>query len=280
MANIVPDTQPHFAPTLAAGGFVFVSGQLGFTARGVIEGDLVQQTRQCLDNLEALLAPHGLTRQDVVKTTVWLRNEADFPAYNQAYGDFFGAHRPTRSTLICALARPEAVVEIEAIALVRPAGDACQAEARTGTAAARTVGGVAVMALALAFALNAGAPAKADPVADRKAILKAFGAATPGPMLQGKEPFDLAKVQAALETYQRGARTLPRLFPSTPSTTPSDALPEVWKSKADFESRFAKLAVDARAARGAIRDEASFRAEFPKVLANCRGCHDTYRAKK
>lgn len=121
MATNIPDTQPHFSPTLEANGFVFVSGQFGMDAAGRIEGDVAEQTTRCLGVVESLLAARGLTRRDIVKTTVWLRRDNEFPIYNAAYAAFFGEHRPARSTLICALAKPEALVEIEAIALARPA---------------------------------------------------------------------------------------------------------------------------------------------------------------
>jgi 2-iminobutanoate/2-iminopropanoate deaminase len=58
----------------------------------------------------------GLGLQDIVKTTVWLRREADFAAFNDSYARFFGQIRPARSTVISALVHPAALVEIEAIA--------------------------------------------------------------------------------------------------------------------------------------------------------------------
>jgi cytochrome c556 len=51
-------------------------------------------------------------------------------------------------------------------------------------------------------------------------------------------------------------------------------------NKADLSARFDQLAADARAAAGAIKDEASFLAEWPKVASNCGGCHEKYRVKK
>lgn len=274
MAKSISHPQPHFSPTLAAGDFVFVSGQLSSDADNRMVGDgVVEQTRQCLANVEALLAGHDLARGDVVKATVWLRRAEDFWAFNETYAAFFGDHRPARSTVICDLARPEAVVEVEVIAQRRgpepaparlPLGPICVA-----------------VALGLAAALAAVSFARAEPVAERRAILKDFGAQTPGPMLQGKAPFDLQKVRGALQAYQAGAQRLPALFPPPQAGGPaSDALPDIWRNKPDFERRLAQLGADARQAQGAIRDEASFRNEFPKVLANCRGCHDAYRAKK
>ena len=141
----------------------------------------------------------------------------------------------------------------------------------------------AAVAALSAGAVSAQPAAKADPIAQRKAILKGFGAAT-GPvaqMLQGKAPYDGAKVQAALATYQKGAATLPSLFPASAMTGgETSAKPEIWKNKKDFNGRFAKLAADAKTASAAITDEASFKANIPKVLANCGGCHELYRVKK
>jgi len=260
-----------------AGDFVFVSGQLSTDeANRMVGADVVEQTRQCLRNAEALLAPHGLDRSDVVKATVWLVRAEDFWTFNQTYADFFGDHRPARSTLICGLARPEALVEIEVMAMRRDAK-----RGATGGAGQAILAGAAALAIALCSVFAAGGVARAEPVAERRAILKDFGARTPGPMLQGKEAFDLAKVRAALQTYQQGVRRLPALFPDPAATQPDTAaLPEIWRNKSDFERRLAKLAADARQAESAIRDETTFRNEFPKVLANCRGCHDVYRAKK
>lgn len=110
------DTQPHFSPTVDTGSLIFVSGQFGFDDAGVIAGDVREQTLQCLRNVEGLLKGHNLSKSNIVKATVWLRREQDFSAFNAAYAEYFGAHRPARSTVICALARPEALVEIEAIA--------------------------------------------------------------------------------------------------------------------------------------------------------------------
>ena len=117
MATSIADTQPHFSPIFEAGSLVFVSGQLAFDERGTIGGEVREQTLQCLRNLERLLHGCGLSRTDVVKATVWLRREHDFRVFNQTYAEYFGAHRPARSTVICTLARPEALVEIEAIAM-------------------------------------------------------------------------------------------------------------------------------------------------------------------
>lgn len=110
------------SPGLAVGQLVFVSGQVGVDpATGALPGpDIQSQTRQTIENIAAILADAGLTLADVVKTTVFLTNITDSAGMNEAYRACFPDPTPTRSTVgIAALARPEFLVEIEAVA-VRP----------------------------------------------------------------------------------------------------------------------------------------------------------------
>ncbi len=118
-------------------------------------------------------------------------------------------------------------------------------------------------------------------IGQRKEILKGFGAATrdPGRMLRGEAPFDLEKVQATLKTIADGAAKLPSLFPDDSKEGDTKALPIIWTEKDKFVAIYAKLGSDATAAMASIKDEASFKAEIPKVFANCGTCHQTYRAK-
>lgn len=125
--------------------------------------------------------------------------------------------------------------------------------------------------------------AAGDPIKERKDILKGFAdvAKPNGAALKGEAPFDLAKAQAALKAYSDGSKKLVTLFPDTSKTGgDTEALPKIWQEKAKFEGLYAKLDKDASAALAAIKDEASFKAEFPKVLGNCKTCHDDYRLKK
>ena len=102
---------------IRAGGFLFLSGQLGLTADGKLAGpDIAAQTRQALDNIKALLAEAGLGLGQVVKATVWLTDVADFAAFNESYARYFPARPPVRSTVCSALVLPGARVEIEVIA--------------------------------------------------------------------------------------------------------------------------------------------------------------------
>ena len=135
-------------------------------------------------------------------------------------------------------------------------------------------GFVGVLATSAAFA--------ADPLSDRQAIFKSWGDATRpvAAMLKGEAPIDVAKAKAALAAYADGSAKLPALFPDNSRTGKTEASPRIWAEKARFEGLFAKLAKEASAADAAITDEASFKANFPKVLGNCKGCHDDFREKK
>jgi 2-iminobutanoate/2-iminopropanoate deaminase len=106
-----------YSHAVAAGPFVFVSGQIPINRQGeMVAGDIVVQTVQVMENLKAILATAGLSLADVVKTTVFLKDMADFAEMNRVYGEFFPDNPPARSTLqVAGLAR-NAAVEIEAVA--------------------------------------------------------------------------------------------------------------------------------------------------------------------
>jgi 2-iminobutanoate/2-iminopropanoate deaminase len=111
-----------YSPAVAAPGpFVFVSGQIPLDpATGVLSGgDIRGQTERVLANLDGVLRGQGLTRENVVKTTVFLCDLADFTAMNEVYAAFFGETRPARSTIGVAALPAGARIEIEAIACPR-----------------------------------------------------------------------------------------------------------------------------------------------------------------
>ena len=107
-----------YSHAVAAGPFVFISGQIPINRQGeMVPGDIVVQTVQVMENLKVILAAAGLSLNDVVKTTVFLKDMADFAEMNRVYGEFFPKNPPARSTLqVAGLAR-NAAVEIEAVAL-------------------------------------------------------------------------------------------------------------------------------------------------------------------
>jgi 2-iminobutanoate/2-iminopropanoate deaminase len=107
-----------YSQALAAGGFLFASGQIPLDpATGeLVAGGIEPSTERALDNVEAVLREAGLTFADVVKTTVFLVRSEDFPAMNGIYARRFGGHRPARSTVIVAALPKGAVVEIDFVA--------------------------------------------------------------------------------------------------------------------------------------------------------------------
>jgi cytochrome c556 len=96
-------------------------------------------------------------------------------------------------------------------------------------------------------------------------------------MNKGDAPFELPKVQASLKTIQETAVKAKDLFPDDSKTGETDTLPAAFEKKADLLAKFDKIGADAKAAEAAIKDEASFKAEWPKVVSNCGGCHKEYR---
>lgn len=117
--------QTHFgpySPIRQAGSMYFVSGQVGVDpATKDAMTDVVGQTNQALTNLDRTLKTQGLSLKDVVKTTVFLTDMADFEAMNDVYVSFFDEPRPARSCVAVAelprVARDVALcVEIEATA--------------------------------------------------------------------------------------------------------------------------------------------------------------------
>lgn len=102
---------------IAAGGFVFVSGQLPLRD-GKIEGnDIATQTHVVIDAIETVLGAAGLTLANVVKTGIWITRAEDFASFNAAYAARFAEPYPARATVVSALAVPGALVEIDAIAV-------------------------------------------------------------------------------------------------------------------------------------------------------------------
>lgn len=139
-----------------------------------------------------------------------------------------------------------------------------------------------VIAVGLVFGAAVAPAVAADAIEARQAILKAIGDDTRPvvAMLKGEAPFDLAKVKAALATQIDGAAKLPALFPDNSRTGKTEASPRIWAERARFDGLLADLGAKARAADAAITDEASLKANFPKVLGACKACHDDFRVKK
>ncbi len=112
---------PFFTPAIRTGNLVFLSGQIGVLPGTIelIEGGIEAETRQTLDNITEVLERSGLTRDDVVKCTVFLADIANYQAMNEVYQTYFPSDPPARSTVAGSGLALGATVEIECIAAVR-----------------------------------------------------------------------------------------------------------------------------------------------------------------
>jgi len=124
MANQVILTSKAPAPVgpysqaIRAGNLIFVSGQLPIDpATGVMANGIADQTRATLRNVQSVLEAAGATLADVVKTTVFMKDLAEFPAMNQVFATFFTEQPPARATVEVARLPKDARVEIDAIAV-------------------------------------------------------------------------------------------------------------------------------------------------------------------
>jgi 2-iminobutanoate/2-iminopropanoate deaminase len=107
-----------YSQAVIAGGFLFSAGQIALDpATGqIVDGDITRQTDRVMENLEAVLSAAGLEWKDVVRTTVYLHDMADFPTVNEIYGRWLGAARPARSTIQVSALPRGTLVEIDLIA--------------------------------------------------------------------------------------------------------------------------------------------------------------------
>ena len=110
-----------YSQAVVAGNFLFTAGQIAIDpATGqIVQGDVTAQTERVMRNLAAVLENAGASWADVVKTTVYLQDMADFPRVNEVYGRVIGDARPARSTVQVAGLPRGVLVEIDAVAIVR-----------------------------------------------------------------------------------------------------------------------------------------------------------------
>jgi 2-iminobutanoate/2-iminopropanoate deaminase len=109
-----------YSQAVRLGDFLFCSGQIPLVpGTSELRGtDVTEQSEQALKNLKAVLVAGGATLASVVKTTCFLRNMADFAAFNEVYARYFGSEAPARSCFAVAELPRGALVEVEAIAQI------------------------------------------------------------------------------------------------------------------------------------------------------------------
>ena len=122
---IVSDKAPKalgpYSVAIRTGSIVFASGQLGLDPHSgnIVPGGIEAETRQALTNIRNVLADSGSGMPAVVKTTVFLKDMAEFPKMNAVYAEFFPENPPARSTVQVAALPRGGSVEIEAIAITK-----------------------------------------------------------------------------------------------------------------------------------------------------------------
>lgn len=121
-AESAPKAIGPYSHAWQTGNLVFCSGQTPLNpATMQVEGATVtEQTNLVLSNLETVLKAAGCDRSCVIKTSVFLKNFADFERMNKAYEAFFGDHKPARTTVEVSRLPKDALVEIECVAEVKP----------------------------------------------------------------------------------------------------------------------------------------------------------------
>lgn len=123
MKTIHTDHAPKAVGPYSQGVFVkdtlYVSGQIPFdpTTNSLISNDIKDQTRQSLHNVLAIVEKAGLTKEDIVRCTVFMTNLADFPLMNEVYSAFFDEHKPARAAVEVRRLPKDVMVEIDAIAV-------------------------------------------------------------------------------------------------------------------------------------------------------------------
>ena len=106
-----------YSQAIRSGNLLLTSGQLGLDPEtGNLPEGVEAQAEQSLKNIDAILSAAGFARTDVVKTTVFIRNMADFGRVNEIYAAYFGEHKPARSCVEVSALPKGGLVEIEVIA--------------------------------------------------------------------------------------------------------------------------------------------------------------------
>jgi 2-iminobutanoate/2-iminopropanoate deaminase len=107
-----------FSDAVAANGFLFLAGQVGMdhNTRTLVEGGIKEETKQCLENIKAVLEQHDSSLDQVVKCTVVLKDINDFAAFNDVYKGYF-PKKPARTTFAASGLAVGARIEIDVIAV-------------------------------------------------------------------------------------------------------------------------------------------------------------------
>ncbi|MGD1073798.1 MAG: Rid family detoxifying hydrolase [Bryobacteraceae bacterium] len=113
----VPTPRGPYSPAVRAGDFIFVAGQVPVdpATDKISTGDIRHETRLVLNNLKWILEGVGASLADVVRVGVYLAEGSEFAAMNEVYAEFFGEHKPARTTIVCRFVA-DIKVEVDCVA--------------------------------------------------------------------------------------------------------------------------------------------------------------------
>jgi 2-iminobutanoate/2-iminopropanoate deaminase len=117
--NNAPQAIGPYSQAVKVNGLIYTSGQIALTPQGdMLENDIKIQTHQVMKNLTAVLKASESDLSKVIKTTIFLSSMDDFATVNDIYAEYFGNHKPVRSTVAVKTLPKNALVEIDCVALV------------------------------------------------------------------------------------------------------------------------------------------------------------------
>jgi 2-iminobutanoate/2-iminopropanoate deaminase len=113
----VPTPRGPYSPAVRAGEFIFVAGQVAVdpATDNISNGDIRHETRLTLNNIRRILEGAGASLDDVVRVGVYMADGSEFAKMNEVYAEYFGEHKPARTTIVCKFAA-DIKIEIDCVA--------------------------------------------------------------------------------------------------------------------------------------------------------------------
>lgn len=113
-----PEAIGPYSQAIMVGDFIYTSGQIPINPKtGIMETDIKLATKQSMENIKAILEEVGTSLENVIKTTIFLKDLNDFNVVNEVYATYFNENNPARSCVEVVRLPKDAVIEIEAIAI-------------------------------------------------------------------------------------------------------------------------------------------------------------------
>ena len=118
--NKAPSAVGPYSQGVKVNSLIFTSGQLPIVPETgeLLKDDIKKETRQCLENVKAILREAGATLENVVKVNIYIVNMDDFSSINEVYEEYFNEHKPARSCVEVSRLPKDGNIEIEAIAIL------------------------------------------------------------------------------------------------------------------------------------------------------------------